>query len=173
MPNDFLERTLEDIVFERRDNVHEKGLPIFYKNAARQVRLRCGKVMDIFTWEINENILTARIIEFKREEIKEAAYWQALDYFMELWADTLSHFDNYNVEIILIGTKISEKVEIAMMTSNMVRAFTYEYGFDGVEFRELESNYNKGKEAYVSAKDNNYLPSDFIKLIKNVSNCTI
>ena len=42
MENDFLEKTLEDIVFENKENINKRGFPMLYKNLERQVYTKSG-----------------------------------------------------------------------------------------------------------------------------------
>jgi len=133
--NDFFEKTLEEIVFDRRNTIHERGLDIFYKNAERQVYLD-GKKIDILTWEIANDVIYARIIEFKREKVGEAALFQGLHYYSDFICATMGSFKDYHVEVILIGTEISANVRTAMYVSNVIKAYEYSYGFDGVYFKE-------------------------------------
>lgn len=139
--NDFFEKTLEDIIFEKRNTIDEKGLNVFYKNSMRQVYLPCGKKIDILTWEIDNDTIYARIIEIKREKIDEKAFWQSVEYYSELLAALGGYFKEYNLEIVLIGTGCNQNVKGAQHISNIVRVFEYRYGFDGIVFVENGTSY--------------------------------
>lgn len=79
MPNDFLEKTPEDIVFENRAVIHTKGLCKFRGTSFRQVILPSGKKMDIISYDIrNGRDLNLRlfrvmneILDRKIEELKQ------------------------------------------------------------------------------------------------------
>ena len=61
MPNDFLEKTLEDIVYENRYVMHEMGLSRFKSHAYRQVILPSGRKIDILGFEIKDGQITYRL----------------------------------------------------------------------------------------------------------------
>jgi len=48
MSSDFLEKKLEDLIFENRKSISSRGLDIFYPNAVRQLRLPEGFVQFHF-----------------------------------------------------------------------------------------------------------------------------
>ena len=141
--NDFFEKTLEDMIFEKRNSIDEKGLNVFYKNSMRQVYLPCGKKIDILTWEIDNDTIYARIIEIKREKIDEKAFWQSIEYYSELLTALSGYFKEYNLEVVLIGTGCSLNIRNAQHISNILRVFEYSYGFDGIMFIEKGYSYKK------------------------------
>lgn len=132
--NEFFEKTLEEIVFDKRETIHEKGLDIFYKHAERQVCLR-GKRIDILTWEIVDNVIFARIIEFKREKLNEAALFQAAEYYIDFILCTMSNFKDYKVEIVLIGTESCKNIGLITPLTNLIKVYEYHFGFDGISFK--------------------------------------
>lgn len=167
---DFFEKTLEEIVFENRSIIHERGLPIFFKNSIRQMALSSGKRMDIFTWEINADMISARIIEFKREEFSESGYFQSVTYYMEVLMELVGHFKYANIEIVLIGTGFNNNVEAAINTSDAIIAYTYEYKFDGLFFRRYNSGTKYIKQFMVDHLDNKLSDKhNFIETITNES----
>jgi hypothetical protein len=147
--NDFFEKTLEDIVFEKRDTVHERGLDIFYKNAERQFYVS-GKKIDILTWEISDDIFYARIIEFKRDQLSDSAYFQAVDYYAELCAAIFGYFKDFHIEIVLIGTKSSVNIKNAVCVSNLISIYEYHYSFDGVCFNKVGHSFDNVKNLFHS-----------------------
>lgn len=151
MSNIFLEKTLEDIVYDNAHTVHLKGLPIFYKMVDRQFLLPSGKKIDLLTWEITDaDTIHFKIIELKKEEITESAYWQALEYYSEFLECIIGHFKHFNAEVILIGTDKGRKPSLAVNISNNVSIFTYHFTYDGIRFVEYKASYNKLKEYALS-----------------------
>jgi len=163
--NDFFEKTLEDIVFEKRDTIHERGLDIFYKNSIRQFYL-LGKRIDILTWEINDDILYARIIEFKREALKEYALFQAAEYYADFMSTIFGRFKNYHIEVILIGSKGNKNIQHITTLTDLIKVYTYSYGFDGIKFEEISHSSSKVKEMFFNfPPDDEYM--DLITKLKS------
>lgn len=154
--NDFFEKNLEDIVFENRNTVHEKGFPRFYKNAKRQFLLPSQKRVDIFTWVVVNDVLYARVIEFKRAAIQEAALWQAIRYHHELISATAGYFKDYEIEICLVGTDVHESLNVllAASVSEHIRLIKYQYSFHGIKFIEEEGKYSQLKDKYLKQQSN-------------------
>lgn len=145
--NTFFEKKLEQIVFEQRKIAHTKGLDIFYENAERQVYLS-GKKVDILTWEIKEEVIYARIIEFKREKVKEGALFQVLDYYQEFFINIAGAFKGYKIEMVLVGTEISLNVKSAANVTNNLKLYEYDYNFDGIFFKKLDSGPDRLKKFF-------------------------
>lgn len=166
--NDFFEKNLEDIVFDKRDTVHEKGFPKFYKHAQRQFSLPSGKRIDIFTWEVVGGKLFARIIEFKRTAITEDTLWQGIHYHDLLITITAGCFIDYDIDIILIGTDMyySSNVMFAASLSDKIRLFEYQYSYDGIKFIEGDIGYSKSK-ADILNRESELQYEAFTRRLKN------
>ena|ERR1700760_201336 len=106
MQKKFLETTLEQIIFTHKDNIHEYGLPKLFKNTERQFRLPSGKIIDLFSFEIKENIVHCLIFELKKENIDESTLIQAYNYSFELSALLDKKFFGWDAKIILIGEQV-------------------------------------------------------------------
>lgn len=136
MAADFFEKTLEEIVFENMEFVQKRGFVQFYKYAQRQFRLPCGKRIDILTWEFEGDLIRARIIELKREVITESTYFQGIGYYADFLASIGGYFKDFDIEVVLVGTNMTENVSNAIHVSNIIRPFSYKYDFDGISFTE-------------------------------------
>lgn len=138
MPSDFLERTLEDIIYESRATIHERGLPPFYKNTKRQFRLPSGKTIDIFTWEIDEkdSSFYARIYELKKELLTEAALLQILGYYEEIFCAVKVDYKTVVIENILVGTAYTNTLRKIQHITDDIKMFSYKYCYDGVRFKQ-------------------------------------
>lgn len=141
MLNDFLERTLEDIIYNNRKTIHARGLSQLKSNAFRQVILPSGKKIDILGFEINEGVLYCDIYELKREVINADAICQAFNYYTELKFITKNFFSNIVAKIIMVGRKY-EPVSIIDALPIPINVFTYEYYMDGIQFKEIEDRYS-------------------------------
>src|SRR5579871_3922858 len=101
--NDFLEKTLEDIIYDHKEIIHERGFSKFYKNTERQFRLPNGQIIDLFTFEIMDDILYFKIIELKRLELNLSSIWQIYSYFQFIWEQCVNRYKDVKYELILAG----------------------------------------------------------------------
>lgn len=137
--NSFTEKDLETMIMDNRSIISERGLSIFYKNTDRQVKVPLGGIIDIFTWEISENTLFARVIELKKDEISMVALVQALDYY-ECVSYNRMLFDKVSIEIILIGSVIKDDLKfLKNMEIPNLSLYTYDFGFNGLFFTLYQS----------------------------------
>lgn len=132
MPNDFLEKTLEDIIFENKSTIFLRGIPEFLKRTFRQFILPSGKKIDIISFEILEEELFVQIWELKRDVINIDAICQAYDYLWEFMG-AVHDFKKINSEIILIGKQYNP-ISIMSDIKSKISIFTYSYGMDGITF---------------------------------------
>lgn len=141
MLNDFLERTLEDIIYNNRRSIHTRGLSKLKSNAFRQVILPSGRKIDILGFEINDGVLYCDIYELKREVINADAICQAFNYYTELKFITANFFTNIVAKIIMVGRRY-EPVSIIDALPVPINVFTYEYYMEGIKFKEIEDRYS-------------------------------
>jgi hypothetical protein len=147
MPNNFLEKTLEDIIFDNREYIHEKGLPRFKNQAFRQFFLPSGRKIDIITFDLLHGSLDVHIYELKKEYIDAAAICQAYNYLHEFMGLTAGNFESYNVKVIMIGKKY-EPVSLLDGLKADIDVYTYDYGMNGIEFQKQNSGIS-----YTAAND--------------------
>lgn len=140
MPTDFLEKTLEDIIFNNKRVIHQRGLPVFKEQAFRQVVLPSGRKIDILGFEINDGILNFDIYELKKDHINLDAISQAYNYFEEIKCLINGHFRDYQARIIMVGKRY-DGIPLLNSLNIPVRVFTYDYQMDGISFKE-ESHRN-------------------------------
>jgi hypothetical protein len=148
MLSDFLEKTLEDIIYNYSHKIHEQGFCEFYLNKERQFRLPSGRIIDILTWEIKGDVLYFKIIELKRGCCDEAAFWQGLAYLNEFVAYIYPHFSNIRSKIILCGRSISENIENLLMVTGHAHAYVYKYAYDGIRFSTNQTGNKSGIDQY-------------------------
>jgi len=135
MPSDFLEKTLEDIIFENRASIHNHGLPRFRKTVFRQFILPSGKKLDIFSYDLNDGHIVIDIYELKRYDINTDAICQAYNYFMEVTQFIAGKFKSIDIHIIMIGRYytpviIFEKINLPFSV------YTYDYQLSGMSFQK-------------------------------------
>lgn len=135
MPTDFLEKTVEDIVFENKEVIHNYGLPKFKKTVFRQFVLPSGKKLDIVAFDLTEGHLSLDIYELKRHEINTDAICQAYNYFIQVTQLTAGKFKSVDIHIIMVGRwydpfLLFEKMELPFSV------YTYDYKLNGMRFKK-------------------------------------
>jgi len=151
----FLEKNLEDIIFENKELLSDRGLVnIFYKNTKRQVIMPFGRKIDMLTWGIVDDVIYARIIELKKDCVGYNALYQSVQCYIDFIATISGYFKDYKIEIVLIGDCVSGDIKDIGCTSDLFRFFDYTYKLDGIYFREYHQNCS-------------YLKSVFNKLTKD------
>lgn len=140
MLNDFLESTLEGIIYDNRKEIHLRGISKLKNNAFRQVILPSGKKIDILGFEIKNGILHCDIYELKRQTIDADAICQAFNYYTELKYITKNHFSSFTAKIIMVGRKY-EPVSIIDSLPIPIEVYSYEYYMDGIMFKKLHNPY--------------------------------
>jgi len=133
MPSDFLEKTLEDIIFENKDFIHNHGLPKFRKTVFRQFVLPSGKKLDIFSYDLIDGNIVIDIYELKRYEINADAICQAYNYFMEVSGFVAARFKSIDIHIIMIG-RYYDPIMIFEKINLPFSVYTYDYKLSGMTF---------------------------------------
>lgn len=133
MPSDFLEKTLEDIIFENRHAIHNHGLPKFKNTVFRQLILPSGKKLDIFSYDLIDGHIEIDIYELKRHSINTDAICQAYNYFMEVLQYTSGKFKSIDIHIIMVG-RYYDPVMIFEKMGLPFSVYTYDYKLSGMTF---------------------------------------
>jgi len=137
--NNFLEKTLEDIIMSNLGKMPSKGLDIFYKNTVNQISFNTC-IADIFTWEEVDDVLYCRIIELKKDCVDESAFWQILNYKFDLFCFISKNYKNIKdikIELILIGSSFNDNIDLVSSYTGL-RLYKYEYGVDGIIFNKKD-----------------------------------
>lgn len=142
MPQDFTEKTLEDIIIENKDKISERGFPAFYQNVVRQFKLPSGKIIDILSFMIVEDILMVKIFELKRDEIKIDGLCQISDYAYEFFCFTFPHFSNVQIDKFIVGSDASKEVISINDLQIGIELYLYKYTINGLFFKKFESIMN-------------------------------
>jgi hypothetical protein len=141
--NNFLEKTLENIIMSNIDKMPSKGLDIFYKNTVNQIAFNTC-VADIFTWEEVDDVLYCRIIELKKDCCDESSFWQVLNYKIDLFIfihNNYMHIKDVKIELVLIGCTFKDNVEFISNYSGL-KLYKYNYGIDGITFEHMDLDFN-------------------------------
>ena len=162
MATKFLEKNLEDIIFESdADELSERGLEIYGK-LYRQFNLGKYGIADLVLYHKCEYDIEKRsshradclvtVFELKRKLIDINALMQAVRYVTGLIFYNKKHYKNYTFQykIVLIGSEIDSKPEFLyfpeLIISNYqntqldidkivgIEFVKYSYGLDGINF---------------------------------------
>jgi len=141
MPNDFLEKTLEDIIFENKESISERGFPFLLDNTLRQFALPSGKKIDLFSYSISENSLCCKIFELKRECLKVAHVLQVLDYSNEIFFMTHPSFENVSIERFIVGNDIDSSTVAVVEDIHNLETYLYKFLYNGLYFKKYASKW--------------------------------
>lgn len=133
MPKDFYEKTVEDIIFENKNIIHNYGLPKFRKTTFRQFVLPSGKKLDLFSYDLIDGHAFIDIYELKRYDINTDAVCQAYNYFTEVSQLVAGRFRSVDINIVMVGRTyvpfmLFEKMNLPFSV------YTYDYKLSGMMF---------------------------------------
>jgi hypothetical protein len=146
---DFLEKNLEDIIYETESELLSgRGLSLYGKKY-RQPRLGNYGTADIvfirksYKEDYSDIIpfIVVNILELKQSKIDHAAFLQAIRYCkgVKAYFEHRGVFNDIEIkfEITLIGREIT-KSEFCYLPDFMenIRIFTYQYDFNGISFKQ-------------------------------------
>lgn len=114
-----LERPIEDVIFENKDIIHEKGFIVFNSIAHRQFELPSQKKIDIVTWEVLDDEMKLAIIEIKKDEVSgKSGVLQAYEYAAELtdifFKETI--IKTIYLNVILVGYELKDLSVLKFLT---------------------------------------------------------
>lgn len=132
--SDFLEKTLEDIVYENRYRIYKRGFIDFYFCTERQFTLPSGARMDLFTWELRGEVLFCKIIELKKERVTADSLWQILRYYDEIFFGLYKQFSGLKIDLVLVGNGITDNIDSVSTLIPQLSVYEYKYNFDGISF---------------------------------------
>jgi hypothetical protein len=149
---DFLEKNLEDIIYETDNKLlNQRGLWIS-GTKKRQLRIGNYGIADIITYRTN-NIhfcnncysspeLLIDIYELKKDKIDFSTFLQAIKYYkgIERYLDEVRDFNwpvSYRINLIGKYIDMSDSfIFLPEFTDQKVRFYTYSYDFDGIKFKD-------------------------------------
>jgi len=152
----FLEKDLEEIIFNAdNSSLHEKGLPIFGKKI-RQLKIGGYGVADIVSYEKIGSVIYIVVYELKKDKIGISAFLQALGYArgIQRYLENRDVSFDFKIGITLIGKTFDKNSTYCYlrdvirdfigedMYRDFLNNFTYEYGFDGIQFTNHGEYYN-------------------------------
>ena len=158
---EFLEKNLEDIIFETSsDDLKERGL---YVRGKRYRQLRIGNygIADMVTIDKDYledthypiPVINITVFEFKKNLIDTDTLTQASRYVkgIQRYFDLHEKFlnDIVNFRIVLVGKTISKGNDFTFLSDYVenLGVFTYDYNFDGINF-EKHSGWFLTKEGF-------------------------
>lgn len=141
MAINFLESDIEKMIFENLDTVHERGFIKFHRETFRQHRLESGGIIDLLTFQEDEDAFRFKIIELKRSEINIDTLQQAIKYFDDY---TAQHFHtlklkNIECDIILCGDSISNSMVNLLEMGCNIKVYLYDFNYCGLCFKNAKT----------------------------------
>lgn len=134
----FLEKDLEQIIYETPNNVlKEKGLHIRGRKL-RQVKIGNYGVADLITYDRDGKFVNVKIYELKKDKIGISAYLQAMGYQRGVKNYLNKRFADIHVyiSIALIGRCLDTSGNFCYVTDfSPCKFYTYDYDFDGLTFK--------------------------------------
>jgi hypothetical protein len=138
----FLEKNLEDIIYETdNESLNERGLYIEGRKY-RQIRIGNYGVCDLITFKKHiypwgkDYIIS--VYELKKDEINEKTFFQALRYVRGVQRYLKNRGTNirFKFEICLIGNSVNNYDNIQYVASfcDKIDIYTYKYKYDGIYF---------------------------------------
>ena len=184
MPNDFVERTVEDIIFNNRNVIHNYGLPKFKSKVFKQFYLPSGKKIDILAYDLINGHIHVDIYELKRFVINTDAVAQAYNYLVEFSALAAMNFKSVDINIIMVGNRY-EPVPIFEKMNLPFSVYVYEYSIDGMRFNCCQQKkqlylpneefcmglwaFGIGRLSFPNGQDNTVNFVDIIRRIKHLN----
>jgi|SRR6185369_4645310 len=136
--SDFIEKTLEDIVFENKETICERGFPFLLDHTFRQFYLPSKRKIDLFSYSINEQSFSCRIFELKRECLMPKHILQVLEYALEIFYNLKPYYD-VHIEKFIIGNDIDKPTAALIEDKLDFEAYTYRYCYNGLFFKKYLS----------------------------------
>lgn len=157
----FLEKNLEDIIFEA-DNVdlNKRGLPIF-GDKRRQIRIGNYGICDLITvkrlhdYRLSDAYggihpyLNITVYELKKDFVTINTFLQGIRYIkgIERYLDYRNSYIDVRFNLVLIGSSIDNSNDLIYLPDLLIHdieepnysiglgLYTYEYDFDGISFK--------------------------------------
>jgi hypothetical protein len=137
--SDFLERNLEDLIFENKSNIEQRGFPTLRDTLCRQFRLPSNKCIDLLSYSVEDNTLYASIFELKREKLGIQSLLQLLGYGSEFLVNASPHFKRVELEMALVGLDYDKELGLMLQQMLPVDLYLYKYTYNGLFFKRMES----------------------------------
>lgn len=141
--NDFLEKNLEDIIYDNQNDISKRGFNEILQITERQFRLPSGKIIDLLTLDIVGDVLCVNIIELKKGVIDSAAFFQGLNYYNEFLSIVLGCFADVKAELILVGNSATQEIRDLLPLNAPVVPYLYKYDYDGIYFTKVHGSFIK------------------------------
>jgi hypothetical protein len=137
--SDFLEKNLEDLIFENRTTVEQRGFPALHPVLCRQFRLPSNKCIDLLSYKVENDILYASIFELKREKLGIESLLQVFGYGSEFLINSSPHFKRVELEMNLVGLDYSPELGLMLQQLLPVDLYLYKYTYNGLFFKRMQT----------------------------------
>jgi hypothetical protein len=161
---DFLEKDLEQIIFDAHDEtLHNRGLYL-YGTKKRQLNIGNYGIADIVSFcrarHPSGSYLIITIVELKQKQINVGTFLQAIRYAkgIDRYLKKRNFSFQVKFEIMLIGRNIDTSSSFPYIfdffnnrindkNATRVSGYTYDYDIDGISFTEV-NDYKLTKEGF-------------------------
>lgn len=153
----FLEKNLEDIIYEADNNaLNDRGLNIYGKKI-RQTKIGNYGVSDLITYKRIKNqfgglFLSIQLFELKKDAINMNTFNQACRYARGIQRFLTGKNIEFNIDVVLVGNQIDMSDSMCYLTNlipcnspempsdaiSSIQFYTYKYDFDGITFKNRD-----------------------------------
>lgn len=134
-----LEKQLEDVIFDNRDTIHERGFIQFLGKSFRQYALPSGKKIDLLTYDKIGDEIFLNIIEIKKDDISgRNGVVQAYEYASEMVESlfSLNLANSIYLKVVLVGYDLNDLPIMKFMTF-LPDIYIYKIDtLDGIKFTQ-------------------------------------
>jgi hypothetical protein len=160
--NDFLEKNLEDIIFENLPHLPELGFPRLCEKTYRQFVIPgSSQRIDIISFTDCGDTVKCKIFELKKGELNMDAGVQLASYCIDMRVLLSAKYKNVIIEPYLVGTSYHRHLWFTIACGLSINLVTYSYGIEGIRFYQSER-----KPSTIKSLMNN--PDDYLELEKGL-----
>ena len=143
MATNFLERDLEDIIFDNPEECRKRGLRVIGSKVYRQVRLNQYGVCDLLTIEIFNSRVLVTVYELKHNKIGFNELGQISRYISGIYRILVGFTPSMEKDLIVRGVLIGKQIDDSdnfKYVYNQLDAITiynYSYKSTGIKFEHF------------------------------------
>lgn len=168
---DFLEKDLEDILFESdQEDIRKRGLGYFsYNKLYRQVRLGNYGIADLISFKRYGKSSRIIVYELKNRLLDSAAFWQTVRYMKGIdhhMARNRLKFKNCEIVGEMVGREIDLKSDFCYFPAiqSKISMYTYGYKVDGITFEYQQDSFTLNNPGEISLNSLGYTTKrDFLR----------
>lgn len=137
--SDFLEKNLEDMIFQNRRILANRGFPAHESNMIRQMPIPSGGRVDLFSYELEGgDTIRCTVFELKKGRLDAESVLQVSQYASEIQRLLQPYFQNITVKKVLVGNDYSLKFTVLFEYMETIEVYLYKYLVDGIRFKKSQ-----------------------------------